>query len=184
MMNRGFLLQILPLVIVFVTVAIISSQLSIDAATIENWLSDKGIWGPIIFVLIYAVLQALFVSSHVFIVAANAIWIPGHAIFYSWLGAMGSGLISFIFARYVARDWIQKKLPDKIKQYDSKLEESGFLTVLILRIFFFTSPPLQLGLGVSRVKFLPFIAGTALGNLPAILLSTFAASNILKWLQG
>ena len=136
------------------------------------------------FVGLYAVLQALFVSSHIFIIAANAVWPPELAIIYSWIGAMGSGLISFVFARFIARDWVQARLPDKIKKYDSKLESSGFLTVLVLRIFLFTSPPLQLGLGVSRVKFLPFLAGTALGNLPSIVLASFAFSNIIQWLQS
>ena len=183
-MNRGPLFQLIPFVIVFVTVAFMTTQLGIDAQTIETWLEGKGIWGPLLFIAIFAVLQALFVSAHIFIMAANAVWLPGAAIFYSWVGAMGSGLISFVFARFVAREWVQQQLPDKIKEYDSKLEKSGFLTVLILRTFLFTSPPLQLGLGVSRVKFLPFLAGTALGNLPPILLSTFAASTILEWWQG
>ncbi|MBT6176943.1 MAG: TVP38/TMEM64 family protein [Deltaproteobacteria bacterium] len=183
-MNRGPLFQLVPFLIVFVTVAFITTQLGIDAQTIEVWLDGKGIWGPLMFIAVFAVLQALFVSAHIFIMAANAVWLPAEAIFYSWLGAMGSGLISFVFARFVARQWVQQRLPEKIKEYDHKLEDSGFLTVLILRTFLFTSPPLQLGLGVSRVKFWPFLAGTALGNIPPILLSTFAASSILAWFQS
>ena len=183
-MRSSFLVQLLPFVVIFITVAIIASQSGIDSETIQLWLDDKGPWGPAMFVALYAVLQALFVSSHIFIIAANAVWPPELAIAYSWLGSMGSGLISFVFARFIARSWVQQRLPDKIKEYDAKLEESGFLTVLLLRCFFFTSPPLQLGLGVSRVKFLAFLSGTALGNLPSILLSTFAVSNIIQWLQS
>jgi uncharacterized membrane protein YdjX (TVP38/TMEM64 family) len=183
-MNRGPLFQLVPFAIVFVAVTFITTQLGIDAQTIETWLDGKGIWGPLMFIAIFAVLQALFVSSHIFIMAANAVWMPETAIFYSWIGSMGSGLISFVFARFIAREWVQQRLPDKIKEYDVKLEESGFVTVLILRILFFTSPPLQLGLGVSRVKFLPFLAATAIGNFPHILLSTFASSTILGWLQS
>ena len=183
-MNRSPLFQLIPFVIVFVIVAIMTTQLGIDAQTIETWLDGKGIWGPLMFIAIFAVLQALFVSSHIFIMAANAVWMTELAILYSWVGSIGSGLISFVFARFIARTWVQERLPDKIKEYDVKLQESGFLTVLILRTFFFTSPPLQLSLGVSGVRFLPFLSGTALGNFPHILLSTFAASTILGWLQS
>jgi uncharacterized membrane protein YdjX (TVP38/TMEM64 family) len=183
-MRSSLLFQLLPFLLIFVTVAVIASQSGIDPETIQIWLDDKGAWGPVMFVALYAVLQALFVSSHIFIIAANAVWPPELAIAYSWLGAMGSGLISFVFARFVAREWVQKRLPDKIRQYDEKLEESGFLTVLLLRSLFFTSPPLQLGLGISGVRFMAFLGGTALGNLPPILLSTFAFSNIIQWLQS
>ena len=129
-MHLGFLRQLLPFILIFITVAFLASQSGIDPETIQLWLDDKGPWGPAMFVGLYAVLQALFVSSHIFIIAANAVWPPELAIIYSWIGAMGSGLISFVFARFIARDWVQARLPDKIKKYDSKLESSGFLTVL------------------------------------------------------
>ena len=183
-MRLGFLRQLLPFILIFITVAYVASQSGIDSETIQAWLDDKGPWGPAFFVLLYAVLQALFVSSHIFLIAANAVWPPELAILYGWMGSMGSGLISFVFARFVARDWVQARLPDEIRRHDAKLEESGFLTVLLLRTFFFTSPPLQLALGVSRVKFLHFLGGTALGNLPTIILSSFAFSSLIAWLQS
>ena len=183
-MRSSLLRQLLPFLVIFIAVAVVASQSGIDSETIQAWLDDTGPWGPVMFVVLYAILQALFVSSHIFLIAANAVWPPELAIAYSWLGAMGSGLISFVFARFVARDWVQSRLPDEIKRYDAKLEKSGFLTVLLLRSVFFTSPPLQLGLGVSRVKFLTFLCGTALGNLPTILLSTFALSSFIQWLQS
>ncbi|MBT6488249.1 MAG: hypothetical protein HOK97_00690, partial [Deltaproteobacteria bacterium] len=72
-MNRGPLFQLVPFLIVFVTVAFITTQLGIDAQTIEVWLDGKGIWGPLMFIAVFAVLQALFVSAHIFIMAANAV---------------------------------------------------------------------------------------------------------------
>ena len=178
------MLKLVPLLTVVGLIVALTTHFDFDAAALEAWVRAQGPLGPVLFVLTFATLQALFISSHVFIIAANAIWPAPWAILYSWLGTLGSGLLSFVFARFVARSWVQSRLPEKIKRYDEKLAESGFMTVLILRIFLFTSPPLQLGLGVSGVRFLPFLTATALGNLPSILLSTFAASTLLAWLKS
>ena len=42
----------------------------------------------------------------------------------------------------------------------------------LLRLMFHTTPALQLGLGVSRVGFRPFLLGTIVGVLPLTLLIT------------
>jgi len=151
---------------------------------VQSLLRESGPWGPIFFVIAFTVLQSLAVSAHIFIIAANFVWAPETAIFLSWLGSMGSGLLSFFFARYGARDWVQARIPDKIKKYDQRLEKSGLLTVIILRLIFFTSPPIQLGLGISSVRFRPFLVGTALANIPTIVVVSFASDAIIQWFQS
>ena len=158
-------------------------SLEITPQKIQAMLRTSGAWGPIAFVLTFAILQSLAVSAHIFIVSASLVWPAEFAVLLSWLGTLGSGLISFFFARYVARDWVQQRIPPKIQSYDSRLEKSGFITVLLLRFILFTSPVLQLGLGISSVKFRDFLLGTAIGNLPTVLVVTFASGAIVAWFQ-
>jgi uncharacterized membrane protein YdjX (TVP38/TMEM64 family) len=53
-----------------------------------------------------------------------------------------------------------------------------------LRLLFFTFGPMQFMLGVSRVRFLPFVTASALGVLPLIVLEVIVGGNLAAWLFG
>jgi len=98
------------------------------------------------------------------------------------MGVLGSGITSFAFSRYLAQDLARSRIPASIKKYDERLETKGFQTVLLLRILFYTTPIVQMFLGVSRVRYGPFLAGTAIGILPTTLIVVFLGSGIFSWL--
>jgi uncharacterized membrane protein YdjX (TVP38/TMEM64 family) len=54
--------------------------------------------------------------------------------------------------------------------------------VLLLRILFFTFGPMQLMLGVSQVRYLPFLTASALALAPMIVLESYVGSGIVAWL--
>ena len=156
----------------------------LDAARIREWLRASGVWGPIVFLVAFAVLQPVGVAAHVFILAASLVWHPVLAFFLSWAGTIAGGCIAFAFARFVGHAWVQKRLPERLKRYDHALATAGFRTVLVLRLLFFTFGPMQLMLGVSKVRFFPFLAATALGVLPLVALETLLGASVVEWLFG
>jgi uncharacterized membrane protein YdjX (TVP38/TMEM64 family) len=155
---------------------------SLDAATIRAWLQASGIWGPILFVVAFALLQPLGLSAHVFILAASLVWHPVLALALSWAGTIAGGCVAFVFARFVGHQWVQARIPERLRRYDEALQTSGFRTVLVLRLLLFSFGPMQLMLGVSKVRFLPFLAGTALGVLPLVAAETLLGASIVDWL--
>lgn len=154
-----------------------------DPATMRVWFREAGPWGGALFVVSYSILQPLGVNGLVFLLSAPLIWSPGEAFLLNWVGTVGSGLFSFFGARFVARDWVQQRLPERIRRFDDRLSTRGFRTVVVLRLILYTAPSLQWALGVSRVSFLPFLAGTVAGVAPFTLLFTLLGTRVASWIE-
>ena len=155
----------------------------IDPNEFRTWIRDAGPWGGVLFVAVYSVVQPLGAPSTFFLLAAPLIWAPAVAFSLSWAGAMGASLLCYGFARFVGRDWVQQRLPTRVRRLDERLAERGFVTVLFLRLAFYTNPTVQYGLGVSRVKVAPFLLGTVVGMMPYTLLMTFVGVRFNDWIE-
>ena len=159
----------------------------VDAHRIRTWVQHSGGLGGLAFIAAYAVLQPLGVRSIFFLLSAPLIWSPAEALLLSWLGAIVASVLAFGFARFVARDWAQARAPERIRKLDERLAKDGFRTVTLLRLVFYTTPALQLALGVSRVRVRPFLWGTALGVMPFTALMTFFGTELSQffwsWVQ-
>ena len=152
--------------------------------SIRTALLESGAWGPLLFVAAFALLQPFGFAAHVFIIGASLVWPPWVALGFSWAGAVGAGCVAFGFARYMGRDWVQKRLPEKLSKYDERLATHGFRTVLIMRLMLFTFGPMQLMFGVSRVRFVPFVLGSMLGLIPMLCVETWLGGNVVDWVFG
>ena len=156
----------------------------IDPAKMRAWLQQAGAWGGVVFVSTYGVLQPLGVRSLFFLLIAPMVWEPATAFVLSWAGTVAASIAAFAFARFVARGWVQRRLPPGIRRLDERLALRGLRTVLLLRLLFYTAPTLQFALGVSRVRLGPFLAGTVLGVVPFTALMTLLGVQINAWLAA
>ncbi|MDH3728456.1 MAG: VTT domain-containing protein [Myxococcales bacterium] len=154
-----------------------------DPATVRAWVQGRGAWGGLLFVAAYSCLQPLGARAIFFLLSAPLIWSPIDAFLLSWAGAVGTAVVSFMIARFVARDWVQRRMPRGLHRFDDRLYTHGFRTVLLLRLMFYTTPALQYALGVSRVALRPFLLGTVLGVVPFTFVMTFVGSRVSAWLE-
>jgi uncharacterized membrane protein YdjX (TVP38/TMEM64 family) len=145
-----------------------------DPERVRQTLVELGPWGYLAFIGAYAVLQPFGVPGTVFIMAAPLIW-PWHVAFgLSMTGTMAASVVGFSFARFVARDWIATKIPERFRKYDEALAKRAFRTVVVLRLIFWMPPLLHAFFGVSRVRFSTHFWGSLLGYvLPLLLVSYF-----------
>ncbi len=141
-------------------------------------VAAAGVWGPILFLIAFAILQPFGLSAHAFIIAASFIWPAPMALGLSWTGALLATTVSYWFARYVGREWVQARLPEKIRKYDEQIATKGFRSVLMLRLIFFTFGPMQLMFGVSRARFVDVMTGTAVGVLPIMIAEILLGSKV------
>jgi len=161
-----------------------STHAATDPAKMRAWLQHAGAWGGVLFISAYCVLQPLGVRSLFFVLTAPLVWEPATAFALSWAGTVAASVAAFAFARFVARGWVQRRLPPGIRRFDERLASRGLRTVLLLRLFFYTAPTLQFALGVSRVRLGPFLAGTMLGVVPFTVLMTLLGAQINVWLAA
>lgn len=174
------------LVVLGLAIALLTSDLSgsTSAAALKQQLLALGPWGPVLFVVAFALLQPLGVAAHVFIVAASLVWTPLPGLVLSWIGALAAASTSFWFARWMGHEWVQSRLPAKLRRWDAKLATHGFRTVLVMRLLLFTFGPMQLMLGVSKVRFAAYLAASAIGLLPMIALDSFVGASVVEWIFG
>ena len=72
----------------------------------------------------------------------------------------------FWFSRYLARDWVEQWIPPRLRKYDEMLATRGFITVLGLRLFFWTNQGVNALFGLSRVGAWPHLLATFVAFIP------------------
>ena len=150
------------------------------AALLRSW----GAWGYLLYVVSFALLEPFFVPGLLFVVPASLIWPRPLAFGLSLLGSVGASVVGFGFARYLARDWVSQRLSPRLHRFDERLAQRGFQTVVLVRLMLFLAPPAHWMLGISRVRFWPFVAGSAIGFVPGIAALTWLGGGAVDWLAG
>lgn len=149
-----------------------------DREGLARTLQDLGPWGYLAFIGAYTLLQPFGVPGTVFILVAPLIW-PWHEAFVlSMVGTMSASVVGFAFARFVARDWLARFIPERFKKYEEALARRGFATVLLLRFVFWMPPLLHAFFGVSRVPFWTHFWGSLFGYLVPLFVVSFFGQKI------
>lgn len=144
-----------------------------EPARLRDALVALGPKGYAAFVVAYACLQPFGVPGTVFVFAAPLIWPWPVAFALSMVGTMAASVVGFSFARFVARDWISARIPDRFRRYETALAERGFATVALLRFVFWMPPLLHAFFGVSKVSFSAHFWGSVVGYLVPLFLVSF-----------
>ncbi len=168
--------------LVVLVVLVVAQQLGIfqqfaDPAAVKQALVELGPWGYAAYVGAYAALQPFGFPATVFTLSAPLIWPWPVAFAVSITGAMTASLVGFGFARFVGRDWVAARIPERFRRHDEALGRDAFVTVFLLRSLFWMSSPLHAFFGVSKVRFSTHFWGSlAAYVLPLLLISRFGES--------
>ncbi len=154
----------------------------VSGGALREQLASAGAWGGLAFVLLFAFVQPLGPSGHMFVIGASLIWPAPLACALSWLGACLGQVNAFLFYRYVAHEWAQARVPTRLLRYERALVERPFRSVLLLRLTTFTWPLAPALLGISRVRARPMIAGTAVGLLPIVAFDVWLGTRAVTWM--
>jgi uncharacterized membrane protein YdjX (TVP38/TMEM64 family) len=135
----------------------------------KETLTALGAWGYVAFIVAYALLQPFGVPGTVFVFVAPLIWPWPTAFALSMTGTMAASVIGFSFARFIARDFVSSRIPQRFRKYEDALERRGFVTVATLRFIFWMPQVLHAFLGVSKVRFSTHFWGSLVGYAPILL---------------
>jgi len=146
-------------------------------ATIEG----LGPLGPVLFVVAFAVLEPLHFPGLIFLLTAPLVWPLPLAFALSLAGSVGAGVVALVVARWLARDWVQARMPDSFRAWDQRLAEHGFRTVVLIRLVTFLWPEAHWGIGLSSVRVTPAVVGSLVGFAPGIALFTWFGARMTAW---
>ena len=147
-------------------------------------LTEAGVWGPIVIVLLFSILEPFGTPGAIFLLTAATLWSFPLAFLVNWLGATGAGMVGFAFARYLGRDWVEHRMPSRLRLWDERLSGRGISGVVLFRLFFFLNPASHWALGLSSVPAPTALVGTLIGFIPPIVLWTYFGAEILDWFEA
>jgi uncharacterized membrane protein YdjX (TVP38/TMEM64 family) len=140
-----------------------------------QWVESLGVWGPVVFILGYAVAAVAFVPGSLLTLAAGAIFGLWKGTLYTLIGATLGASAAFLVARYVARGAIERRITGNAKfaAIDRAVGREGFKIVALLRLSpIFPFNLLNYSLGLTRVGFLPYLLAS-IAMLPGTLLYVY-----------
>jgi uncharacterized membrane protein YdjX (TVP38/TMEM64 family) len=140
-----------------------------------EWVESLGFWGPVVFILGYALAAVAFIPGSLLTLAAGAIFGLVEGTIYTLIGATLGSSAAFLVARYLARRKIESKIAGNTKfaAIDKAVGREGFKIVALLRLSpVFPFNLLNYALGLTKVTFWQYLAAS-LAMLPGTLLYVY-----------
>jgi uncharacterized membrane protein YdjX (TVP38/TMEM64 family) len=140
-----------------------------------QWVEGLGVWGPVVFILGYAVAAVAFIPGSLLTLAAGAIFGLARGTVYTLIGATLGASAAFLVARYGARRAIERRIAGNARfaAIDRAVGREGFKIVALLRLSpIFPFNLLNYSLGLTKVSFLQYLAAS-IAMLPGTLLYVY-----------
>ncbi len=162
-------------VVLLLALVVVARQAGGYIPRFAEWVDSLGFWGPLVFILGYAVATVAFVPGSLLTLAAGAIFGIAGGTVYAFTGATLGAIGAFLVGRYFARSAIEHKVAEnpRFAAIDQAVGEQGLKIVTLLRL----SPAfpfilLNYALGLTRVRLRDYVLG-CLGMIPGTLLYVY-----------
>jgi len=182
----------------FVALVALGSQAGPALERFQAWVTDLGPWGPIAFILGYAIATIAFAPGAILTLAAGPIFGLVQGSLYVFVAASTGACLAFLAARHVVRSSIEERVSGspRFAAIDRAIARDGRRIVFLLRLSpVFPFNLLNYALGLTRIGFadyaiacLGMIPGTvlyvyigALGGRAAVAASGGAETTALTW---
>lgn len=143
---------------------------------IEGWIEGVGVWGPLVYALLYAAAVVLLVPGSALTLAGGAVFGLGWGTCSVSIGATLGAAGAFVIARYVARDRVAAaaRRHPKFGAIDRALGEGGWKVVALLRL----TPVVPFSVsnylfGLTPVRFWPYVLASWVFMLPGAFLYVY-----------
>ncbi|MED5396642.1 MAG: VTT domain-containing protein [Pseudomonadota bacterium] len=182
-MSRKIILRTLILFTSLVALGVILKTTGLGAVFDKSWIDaqvkDQGASGKTLFVAAAGVLTAVGLPRQVVAFFAGYAFglIPG--ILLSVLAATIGCATAFSYARFLGRDLVQARFPNRARKIDDFLSENPFTMTLLIRFLPVGSNlVVNLAAGVSSVGALSFIVASSLGYIPQMIVFALVGTGI------
>jgi len=173
-MNKTLLRWLLFLLLLSGIVLSLFYREQLNSAALEQWISDAGFAGPLLFILLYAVATVFFLPGSVLTLAGGALFGPVWGTLYNLTGATLGAFIAFIAARYLASDWAEARAGGRLKQMKQGVEAEGWKFVAFVRLVpLFPFNLLNYALGLTRIPAWHYVIASYAFMLPGAVAYTY-----------
>ena len=139
------------------------------------WVNSLGVWGPVVFIVGYALAAVAFVPGSILTLAAGAIFGLSTGILYVFIAAVLGSSAAFLVSRHLARAVIEQWLAGNARfvAIDRAVSAQGRKIVFLLRLSpVFPFNLLNYALGLTKVRFVDYLIASV-GMIPGTLLYVY-----------
>ncbi len=146
----------------------------IDPAGIDAWLRDAGLFGPLLFIALYALAAVLFLPGTVMTLAGGALFGPWWGFLFNLTGATLGATLAFLSARYVSGDWIARRGGVRLQALIRGVEDEGWRFVVFVRLVpLFPFNLSNYALGLTRIPLPHYVLASFLAMAPGAFIYTW-----------
>lgn len=144
-----------------------------------EWIESLGVFGPILFILVYIAACVLFIPGSPLTLGAGIVFGVLRGTVFVMIGATLGATAAFLTGRYLARNWVAARIAgnSRFKAIDDAVAREGWKIVGLTRL----SPVLPFTLlnyafGVTHVSLRDYFFASLIGMLPGTLMYVYAGS--------
>ncbi|WEK37992.1 MAG: VTT domain-containing protein [Candidatus Pseudobacter hemicellulosilyticus] len=162
-----------------------------DKERIQTWVSQFGIMGPILLVIVMMFQMFLFVVPNVLVMMiAITSYGPVWGSVISFVGVFASSSLGYLIGRYLSRSLVNRFVPiktqDKVAAF---LKRYGVPAIAITRLSSLSNDSLSFVAGILKMNYRKYILATMGGITPLIVLLAIYGKNgriekALFWIAG
>jgi len=151
-----------------------------DPRMVKREVLEYGAWGPIAYVLLYAIGPSFLVPGAVMTIAGGLAFGAMWGAVWSVVGANLGALVAFGAGRFLGRGLVERTIGDRFNKLLGRLARNGFYITLYLRIVpVIPYNAFNLLAGASPISFRDYFWASVIGMIPGTVL--FAVLGDALW---
>ena len=153
-------------------------QLQQQLVSLLEWIDGLGPVAPIVFILAYIVITVAFLPASIVTLGAGFVFGVVKGSILVFIGAMLGATAAFLIGRFVARDWIAKKVAGNnfFNALDNAIAKEGLKLIFLIRLSpAFPFNLLNYALGLTKVSLPSYVLGTT-GIIPGTIMYVYLGS--------
>jgi uncharacterized membrane protein YdjX (TVP38/TMEM64 family) len=154
---------------------------------LHKLILEAGAYGIALFVVLYALGILMNIPGVLYLFIGFMVYGEFNGFLIVYLASFVAVLVHFFFARFMAGEALAEIKQPFIKKQLAKLQTHPIRTILVLRVIFYVSPPVNYALALSAVRTRDFILGSIV-SLPVSIsvyyfLVMFAKDLWVRWIS-
>ncbi|MFQ5353385.1 MAG: TVP38/TMEM64 family protein [Thermodesulfobacteriota bacterium] len=158
----------------------------LDEDVMREWIGGFGLWGPVVYMLFYAIAPSLMLPGLPITVVGGVLFGPFWGVVYVAVGATVGATLAFIIARKMGREWVESLVKGgRLREIDEAVEKKGWKIVAFTRLIpLFPFNFLNYAFGLTKIGLGAYFIATLIFMLPGITAYVVFSSSILDIFQG
>src|SRR5215472_14974017 len=133
-----------------------------------------GVWGPLVYMMLYAVGPSFLVPGAVMTIAGGLAFGTLWGSVYSLIGANVGAVVAFGAGRFLGRGFVERVVGKRFDAMLGRIARHGFHIILYLRMVpVIPYNALNLIAGASRITFRDYLWASVIGMIPGTILFAF-----------